>query len=105
MIDDTEDRLAILIIHPSDVVGILSGEKRITNLPSDARLVRAVAPYEILGWALCFKHQSFAVVERGLNIPNIWAEVEITEPPLTLDELIDERIMKETINDSDRPDA
>ncbi len=81
MIDDTEARLVNLTIAPNDVARILSGHMRITNLPVDARLVRATAPYEIHGWVLTLRHESFDVVEEGFHIPAFLALCEVKEEP------------------------
>ncbi len=82
MIDtyDLDSRLVILIISPIDVSQVLSGTMRIINLPLNARLMRASAPYEINGWALTFRHDSFDPVPEGLNIPHLQAICELVVP-------------------------
>lgn len=73
--DDIDDRLMLLPVALNDVISLLTGNLRVQALPADARIVQALAPYDVRGLMFVVRSREFAPVKSGHEIPQLFSLV------------------------------
>ena len=75
-----EIRAKYLLIRHDQILAVLSGKLRFTNLPEDARLLNVSWAYEYNAFAVAVTSDGFPVVEPGQALP-IMVDAEISYTP------------------------